>query len=520
MNPPSIAVFLLAFILAAPRFASADEDLSILARAALEGDAAAVSRLRDAGPPGLEALFSQHSSLLADMCEGRTPLDDPRAAALRKAVEAVARQRDAHAAGLYWYTDLDEAKQAARATGRHILSLRLLGNLDEEFSCANSRFFRTVLYANAEVSRHLREHFVLHWKSVRPAPRILIDMGDGRRLERTITGNSIHYILDADGTVLDALPGLYGPRAFLDALRKSDQLGRSGNGEFHVAEVDTLRRSWLSDAIRVGAFGEAAAAQIDDTKRESLLARLSVVAFPNATPLASSSPANWSPAQHSDSAGLPPGAAKPARRAFSVSEIDAQQPSPPEMIKPRADSAMPLAVGKSMVEKPMLQRVMPQSRQEASPARENAASSKPLVERMTPELWGKIAALHASRLDLNSRRLMMAKLKPENLTAEERQTGGLVREDTPFARTLRNFERAIAEDIVRNEYLFHERLHEWLAPGGRYAALARDVEGFNTKVYAELFLTPDHDAWLGLVPDDTYTALENDGCACEKHVTR
>jgi len=173
-----------------------------------------------------------------------------------------------------------------------------------------------------------------------------------------------------------------------------------------------------------------------------------------------------------------------------------------------------------MVEKPMLQRVMPQSRQEASPARENAASSKPLVERMTPELWGKIAALHASRLDLNSRRLMLAKLKPENLTAEERQTGGLVREDTPFARTLRNFERAIAEDIVRNEYLFHERLHEWLAPGGRYAALARDVEGFNTKVYAELFLTPDHDAWLGLVPDDTYTALENDGCACEKHVTR
>src|SRR4029079_6814470 len=130
--------------------------------------------------------------------------------------------------------------------------------------------------------------------------------------------------------------------------------------EFHTAGADALRRSWLIDAIRVGAFGETAAAQIDDTKRESLLARLSVVAFPNATPLASSSPSNWSPAQHSDSAGLPPGAAMPARRVFSVSEIDAQQSSPPEKIKPRADSAMQLAVGKSMVEKPMLQRVMPQ----------------------------------------------------------------------------------------------------------------------------------------------------------------
>ena len=48
----------------------------------------------------------------------------------------------------------------------------LLGRLDEELSCANSRFFRTVLYANAEISAHLREHFVLHWQSVRPVPRI------------------------------------------------------------------------------------------------------------------------------------------------------------------------------------------------------------------------------------------------------------------------------------------------------------------------------------------------------------
>ena len=55
-------------------------------------------------------------------------------------------------------------------------------------------------------------------------------------------------------------------------------------------------------------------------------------------------------------------------------------------------------------------------------------------------------------------------------------------------------------------------------PAARAAVLARDVEAFNTKVYDEIFLTPDHDAWLGLVPDDTYAALENDGCACQKHV--
>ena len=45
--------------------------------------------------------------------------------------------------------------------------------------------------------------------------------------------------------------------------------------------------------------------------------------------------------------------------------------------------------------------------------------------------------------------------------------------------------------------------------------LRRDIEALNKRIYAELFLTPDFDVWLGLVPDDTYTALEKEGCACD-----
>ena len=41
--------------------------------------------------------------------------------------------------------------------------------------------------------------------------------------------------------------------------------------------------------------------------------------------------------------------------------------------------------------------------------------------------------------------------------------------------------------------------------------LASDVNALNERVYAELFLTPSSDPWLGLLPPDTYTALENDG---------
>ena len=59
----------------------------------------------------------------------------------------------------------------------------MLGRLDEDLSCANSRVFRATLYANQEVSAFLRERFILFWSSERPVPRVTIDYGDGRKLE-------------------------------------------------------------------------------------------------------------------------------------------------------------------------------------------------------------------------------------------------------------------------------------------------------------------------------------------------
>jgi hypothetical protein len=103
--------------------------------------------------------------------------------------------------------------------------------LTDEFSCANSRFFRTVLYPNEEVSSILHDRFVLHWQMVRPVPTVTIDFGDGRKLERTLTGNSIHYILDSDARPLDALPGLYGPRAFARGLLDGEKLFKSLQGK-------------------------------------------------------------------------------------------------------------------------------------------------------------------------------------------------------------------------------------------------------------------------------------------------
>jgi hypothetical protein len=40
-----------------------------------------------------------------------------------------------------------------------------------------------------------------------------------------------------------------------------------------------------------------------------------------------------------------------------------------------------------------------------------------------------------------------------------------------------------------------------------------DFDRLNEWVYAELFLTPSSDPWLGLAPRDMYTALDGNGQA-------
>ncbi|MHC4830654.1 MAG: hypothetical protein ACYTFT_09935 [Planctomycetota bacterium] len=187
---------------------------------------------------------------------------DAKLARLTRAIDEVAQQLGAENSGLFWFTDLEEAKAHANTAGKPILSLRLLGKLTEELSCANSRFFRAILYADPEVSHAMREGFVLHWSSERDAPRITIDFGDGRIMTRTITGNSAHYVLDQKGRVLDALPGLYGPATFRAGLERARalhaSLGEPGEhpmvrlAKYHNEGLEALTAAWRADLAAIG----------------------------------------------------------------------------------------------------------------------------------------------------------------------------------------------------------------------------------------------------------------------------
>lgn len=177
--------------------------------------------LRASGPDGLAQLEAAHPDLLDALRTGEPASDPDLARRLSAAIDHVAGQKDGAFSRLYWHNDLDAARSAAAQTGRPILSLHLLGKLTDEHSCANSRFFRTVLYPDPAVNAFLRDHFVMHWQSVRSAPTLSVDLGDGRRVERTITGNSVHYVLDAGGRVLDGIPGLVTADAFVASLQQS-----------------------------------------------------------------------------------------------------------------------------------------------------------------------------------------------------------------------------------------------------------------------------------------------------------
>jgi hypothetical protein len=419
---------LLALVFAGSVFAES-KSKEELARLAVSADSAAqaeaLKNLRALGQDGLDALVRTYAGEIAKFSRAGDATDEWKRVAF--ALDSVAAQKDAYASNLFWFTDFEEAKREAQETNKPILSLRLLGNLNEEFSCANSRFFRALLYSNAEVSKYLRENYVLHWKSVRPAPKVTIDFGDGRKIERTLTGNSIHYILDEYGEIIDALPGLYSPSFFLKYLKAA----RNYETKPYIEAIGVDKIQNTNPLFR---YRRAMFYEITGTRNQTV----------NAAKVKLTEPEN-------------------STRALPVAER---------------------AVTKMMTERPILTG-MP----------ENFSRFEPQINL---EDWKKLSKLYAAETKFDD--ASIAFIKRQN-----KQTGLT---DAQFAGLLRNLAEIVALDTTRNEFLFHTKLYSWL---NNTRAETPALESFNTRVYAELFKTPESDKWLGLYTTDVYTALDGNG---------
>jgi hypothetical protein len=102
-----------------------------------------------------------------------------------------------------------------------------------------------VLLSDPEVARLINTETVPAWESVRPVPKVTIDFGDGRKLQRTLGGNTVMYLCLPDGRVVDAFPGVYTPRDFVLQVRPTLEMLKTlqGSGERACAPgaADTLR---------------------------------------------------------------------------------------------------------------------------------------------------------------------------------------------------------------------------------------------------------------------------------------
>ena len=403
-----------------------------------------IERLREMGPAGMIITLRQLDSirdraLTAKDGEYLKLQEDLKT--IKEVVDKVAGQRHAHISRLYWYTDLEKAKSEAVQSGKPILSLRMLGKLTDEFSCANSRFFRTALYANQDIAEILRERFVLHWASVRPVPKVTIDFGDGRKVERTVTGNSAHYILSTEGTPLDVLPGLYSPTEFKSWLQRAEELVASYNeqgdesvrsallAKYHEDRLLALELEW-TDAIR-----NVAPTLLDY---------------------------------------------RPDRPSADLLYVDAVEASFRAMSKQFSELPILTAI-----------RVGPQQ-----------------TDRMiTDSLWNRIADHYRNDVELDNQSVELIRAERPNAFAAGIFALSKARVEDPILRLVRNFEDSIALDTVRNKFLLEREIHNWYASG----SAPQELEQLNEQIYAQLFLTPSSDPWLGLVPRDTYTALDNGG---------
>ncbi len=482
------------------------------------------------------------------------------AEAIRPVVEQVARQKDADLSGLYWYTDFDEAKRAAAESGKPIVSLRLLGQLNDELSCANSRFFRTVLYADDQIARTLRNSYVLHWQTVRPVPQITIDFGDGRTMHRTITGNSAHYMHDSEGRLVDVLPGLYGPRAFERWLGDAGQLAyQTSHGDFsddqraehirqyHASRITAIDGAWVADLQTLGKLPVKERRAVTAASLEDLSTEISVPEAPAAAPAvegtvraATKMAAEARTVEEAAITRLP--AAEAQNRAVAKAEgeaaVIAKAVDPRGLNRPAANNpadepgdevdlqfprlrnavfAQRMSMSKSVVEMPMMNLALGERQIRAVQDKTDTAT------------WRQIAELHAAASQLSEGAKMviarkerqgsaapqgdLAVLKAKaDKTAADSPAGDIIEtaggaDTIATGELVSSFQRTLAVDTVRNEYDLHRQIHTWFVE----SPVVEDRQAFNARVYAELFASPLDDPYMGLYDERIYTALPGAG---------
>ena len=132
-----------------------------------------------------------------------------------------------------------------------------------------------MLFSNDQVAQFIHERFEPAWEMVREVPVVRIDFGRDNVLTRTLNGNIATYVCTAEGQVLDALPGVYTPAAYKDALDQFSLLASfvshagppqvaSRSLYYHRMQAEALRKNETPVRLVLGMGNNMAKAAIEE----------------------------------------------------------------------------------------------------------------------------------------------------------------------------------------------------------------------------------------------------------------
>lgn len=100
-----------------------------------------------------------------------------------------------------------------------------------------------MLFSHRDLAEWMGATFECAWESVRDVPKVTVDFGGGNVVRRTLHGNVVTWVTDADGRAIEALGGLYEPAAYRARLEQA-------------AMFAALLREQETDAARDAAFAD------------------------------------------------------------------------------------------------------------------------------------------------------------------------------------------------------------------------------------------------------------------------
>ena len=134
-----------------------------------------------------------------------------------------------------------------------------------------------MLFSDEKVSAFIRANFMATWEAVRPVPTVEIDFGNGRKLKRTVNGNIATYICDPTGRVVDVIPGLNTPEAYLGSLRYAYNLYQASLASFDKTVIDYHTANLVKPAVYEWIPGDIAKSRVERRMRLQLVAPRTLV---------------------------------------------------------------------------------------------------------------------------------------------------------------------------------------------------------------------------------------------------